>query len=269
MTQPPPSRIWDLHCHLTGVPGRTPDEIMAALVERADRVGIERLIVFMGYPMIADPSADELRRQNDQVLQALTHWHHRAYGFTYVSPKHIEASLREMDRCIRDGPMVGIKLWVAQRCDDPAIDPIIRRAHELQAAIFQHTWFKVGGNLPGESSPNDLAVLAARHPKTSIVCGHTGGDWERGIRAIRAFPNVSIDLAGSDPTAGFVETAVRELGPRRLIYGSDAGGRSFASQLAKVRSAVVSDSIKRLIFGGNLRAMLAPILRAKGVPFDP
>jgi predicted TIM-barrel fold metal-dependent hydrolase len=28
--------------------------------------------------------------------------------------------------------------------------------------------------------------------------------------------------------------AVRELGPERVIYGSDAGGRSFASQLAEV-----------------------------------
>ena len=29
MTEPPRERIWDLHCHLTGLSGRTPDEIMA------------------------------------------------------------------------------------------------------------------------------------------------------------------------------------------------------------------------------------------------
>jgi uncharacterized protein len=269
MTEPPRERIWDLHCHLNGVPGRTPDELMAALIARADRMGIERLIVFMGYPMVADPSADELRRQNDQVLQALSHWHHRAFGFAYVSPNHVEASLREIDRCVRDGPMVGIKLWVARRCNDPAIDAIIARAGELKAAIYQHTWHKVGGNLPGESLPEDLVELAARHPATPLICGHTGGNWERGIRAVRASPNISIDLAGSDPTAGFVEMAVRELGPRRIIYGSDVGGRSFASQLAKVRSAAIPAADKRAILGGNLRAMLGPILRAKGVAFEP
>ena len=153
MTEPPRDRIWDLHCHLSGVPGRTPDELMTALVARADRMEIERLIVFMGYPTVADPSPDELRRQNDQVLQALSHWHDRAFGFAYVSPNHVEASLREIDRCVRDGPMVGIKLWVARRCDDPAIDPIIARATELKAVIFQHTWIKITGNLPGESTP--------------------------------------------------------------------------------------------------------------------
>ena len=269
MTEKPPARIWDLHCHLAGLPGRTPDEVMSALMARADRMGIERVIVFMGYPFVADPTPDELRRQNDQVLQALAHWHDRAFGFAYVSPRHVEASLREIDRCVRDGPMVGIKLWIAGRCSEPEIDPIIARAGELKAAIFQHTWAKAGGNLPGESSPEDLVAMAARHPTVPIICGHTGGDWERGIRAVRSSPNVFADLAGSDPTAGYVEMAVRELGARRVLYGSDAGGRSFASQLAKVDSAAISDQDRRAILGGNLRAMLGPILRAKGVRFVP
>jgi predicted TIM-barrel fold metal-dependent hydrolase len=269
MTEPPRERIWDLHCHMSGVPGRTPDERMAALVDRADRMGIERLIVFMGYPTVVDPSPAELRRQNDQVLQALSHWHHRAFGFVYVSPNQVEASLREIERCVRDGPMIGIKLWVAHRCADAVIDPIISRARELKAAIYQHTWIKTGGNDPGESRPQDLVALAARHPSTPLICGHTGGNWELGIRTVRSSATISIDLAGSDPTAGFVEMVVRELGARRVIYGSDVGGRGFASQLAKVRSAAISAVDRRAILGGNLRAMLTPILRAKGVAFEP
>jgi predicted TIM-barrel fold metal-dependent hydrolase len=165
--------------------------------------------------------------------------------------------------------MVGIKLWVARRCNDPAIDPIIARARELKAAIYQHTWIKTGGNDPGESRPQDLVELASRHPGTPMICGHTGGNWELGIRTVRGTPEISIDLAGSDPAAGFVEMAVRELGARRVIYGSDVGGRSFASQLAKVRSAALAPAHRRAILGGNLRAMLAPILRAKGITIEP
>lgn len=41
-------RIWDLHCHLSGVPGLTPEERMKALLVYADRMGIERLCVYMG-----------------------------------------------------------------------------------------------------------------------------------------------------------------------------------------------------------------------------
>ena len=131
--------------------------------------------------------------------------------------------------------------------------------------IFQHTWVKVTGNRPGECTPSEFAELAARHPDIPIICGHTGGDWEHGIRAVRAHKNVSIGIAGSDPTNGFVETAVRELGPERIIYGSDAGGRSFASQLAKVQGANISDEAKKLILGENLKRMLAPILERKGI----
>jgi predicted TIM-barrel fold metal-dependent hydrolase len=257
--------IWDLHCHLSGVDGRTPEERIAQIMAYADRVGIERLVFFMGWPWAQDPAPDEFRRQNDQVIQALSHWHHRAFGFAYVNPKHVDESLREIDRTVRDGPLVGIKLWVAERANSEKLDPIIRRAGELKAVIFQHTWFKVGGNDPGESSPADLAELARRHPSVPLICGHSGGDWERGIRAVRATQNVSIGTAGSDPTAGMIEMAVRELGPERIIYGSDIGGRSFASQLAKVQGADVPETAKRLILGGNLQRMMQPILKTKGI----
>ena len=62
-----------------------------------------------------------------------------------------------------------------------------------------------------------------------------------------------------------VETAVRELGAGRVLYGSDAPGRSFASQLGKVMGADVTEADRKLILGENLRRLLLPILRAKGI----
>jgi predicted TIM-barrel fold metal-dependent hydrolase len=59
--------------------------------------------------------------------------------------------------------------------------------------------------------------------------------------------------------------AVRELGAERVLYGSDAPGRSFASQLAKVHGADIPEDAKRLILGENLKRLLTPILRDKGV----
>lgn len=256
--------IWDLHTHLSGVPGATPEERADQLLEFADRFGIERLCVFMGMEWSYDPTPEKLRQENDEVLRALRHRPDRLLGFVYLSPNHVEASLAELDRCVRDGPMVGVKLWVARRCNTPELDPLIHRATELGALVFQHTWIKITGNLPGESTPMDLAELAARHPATQFVCGHSGGDWERGLRAIRPHPNVAVDLGGGDPVAGMTEMAVRELGAERVLYGSDAGGRSFASQLAKVYGAAIPESARRLILGENLRRRLRPILERKG-----
>jgi predicted TIM-barrel fold metal-dependent hydrolase len=241
--------IWDLHCHLSGFDGRTPDEKMAAMIRYADRMGIDRLCIFMGYPLVDDPSPEVLRAQNDQVLQALSR----------------QASLDELNRCVRDGPMVGVKLWVATRANAPGLDTIIDRAAALQAVIFQHTWIKTGGNLAGESTPLDLVELARKHPGVRFICGHTGGNWELGIRAIRSAGNLYSDLAGSDPTSGFVEMAVRELGAGRVVYGSDVGGRSFASQLGKVMGAAIPQPARDRILAANLQSLMMPILKSKGV----
>lgn len=260
-----PDMIWDLHCHLSGVPGETVKERVEQLLVYADRMGVQRLVFFMGWPFLSNPTPEQLRKQNDQVLEALALAPDRVFGFAYVSGEHPDESLKEIERCITNGPMLGIKLWTARHCSEAALDPIVRRCGELQAVVYQHTWLKSTGNEPGESTPMDVVALAQRHPDVRIICGHTGGDWTRGIRAVRAASQVTIDLGGSEPTAGFVEMAVRELGAERILYGSDIGGRSFASQLAKVYGAEITYSERKLILGQNLKRLLTPILMAKGV----
>jgi predicted TIM-barrel fold metal-dependent hydrolase len=247
------------------VPGDTPEERMEVLIQFADRLGIERLILSQGYSADFHPTVQQIREENDRVLRALRRFPDRAYGSVYLSPAFLDFSLQEFDRCVRDGPMVSIgELEADRRCNVPEMDPIAERAAAMKVPILQHTWLKAGGNEPGESTPYDLVELAERHPQVQFICAHTGGDWERGIRIIRATKNVSGDIAGFDPTSGVVEMAVRELGAERVVYGSDAGGRSFASQLAKVLGADILDSAKELILGGNLRRMLTSVLQAKG-----
>jgi predicted TIM-barrel fold metal-dependent hydrolase len=240
---------------------------MAFLIRCADRLGIERLLLSQGYSAHFHPTPDQLREENDRVLRAVRRFPDRSYGSVYVSPAYPDLSVQEFNRCVRDGPMVSIGEVEADRpCNVPEMDPIVERAASMKAPILQHTWLKAGGNEPGESTPYDLVELAQRHPEVQFVCIHTGGDWERGIRIIRATKNVSAEIAGSNPTSGFVEMAVRELGAERVIYGSDVGGRSFASQLAKVLGAGIPQSAKELILGGNLRRLLTPMLRTKGYP---
>src|SRR5947207_5305214 len=258
-------RIWDVHSHLHSVPGNTPEERMTALIQFADRLGIERLLLSQGYSADLHPTSDQLREENDRVMRAVRRFPEQAFGSVYLSPSFLDFSLREFDRCVRDGPMVGIgELEADMRCNAPELDPIVERAVSMKVPILQHTWLKLDGNEPGESTPSDLVELAKRHPDANFICAHSGGDWERGIRMIREAKNITAEVAGFDPTSGVVEMAVRELGPERVVYGSDVGGRSFASQLAKVLGANIPDSAKELVLGGNLRKIFAPALRAKG-----
>ncbi len=259
-------RIWDQHSHLGSVPGDSPEERMAFLVKCMDRVGVERLILSQGYSADQHPNPPEqFRLENDRVIRAVKAFPDRAYGSVYLTPALLDFSMQELNRCVRDGPMVMIgEVEAEARCNVPEMDPIAEWAIANEVVILQHEWLKVGGNEPGESTPFDVVELAKRHPKLQIVCAHTGGNWELAIRAIRGTKNVYAGIAGSDPTSGFVEMAVRELGAERVIYGSDVGGRSFASQIAKVEGANISESDKKLILRGNLRRLLTPTLQRKG-----
>src|SRR5262245_14472793 len=145
--------IWDVHFHFSGVSGETPTERIAQLLTYADRLGVQRFILSLGVPFVTDPSPEQLRAANDQVLQAIRPWPDRVFGFVYLNPNYLDFSLTEFDRCVRDGPMVGVKLWVAKRCNAPELNPIVERATRMQAPILQHTWLKVGGNAEGESTP--------------------------------------------------------------------------------------------------------------------
>lgn len=257
--------IWDLHGHLAGAVGDTPELRMQRLLHFADRMKISKICVYMGMNFSYDPTVEEMQKQNAEVLRAIQSSDGRALGFVYLNPKHTRESLSELEKHVANGPMVGVKLWVAMRAHQLELDPLVARAAELDAVVFQHTWIKVGGNLHGESTPMDLKHLAERHPQAKLICGHSGGDWEQGIRAIQANSNVAVELGGGDPTNGFTEMAVRELGADRVLYGSDIPGRSFATQLAKVLGAHIDDQQKSKILAGNLKRLLEPILRKKGM----
>ncbi|MCG6157730.1 amidohydrolase family protein [Rubinisphaera margarita] len=260
-----PPEIWDSHVHLSSFAGSTPEARAEEALRVATRMGIARLITFMGWPFALAPSPEQIREQNDQVLAALQVDPRRLLGYVYVNPLDLEGSLNEIRRCVVDGPMVGIKLWVAARCTHEHLDPILELATEHQAAIYQHTWIKTTGNLPGESTPQDLVTLAKRHPEARLICGHSGGTWELGLRIMQQAPSVMFEIAGADPTAGITERAVAEFGAERVIFGSDAGGRSFATQMAKILGAEIDDEAKAQILGGNIRRLLTPIMKAKGM----
>lgn len=278
-------RIWDLHTHLT-IDADTPVASMEQLLVYAERMGIDRLVVYMGRPgFIAgrpadihrdrDPTPEDMRAQNNEVLDVVDAFPNRTVGFVYLNPNYLDFSIDELNRTVADGPLVGIKLWTAARLSTDH-RALIERAVELDVPIFQHTWLKVGatppypggGSLEGETRPWDLPAVAERYPEAKLIMGHSGGDWEVALRAIRNYENISIGLAGFDPTAGVTEKAVAELGVHRVIYGSDAAGRSFGSQLAKVYGAHISEEDKKVIFSDNLIRLLKPVLREKGISID-
>jgi predicted TIM-barrel fold metal-dependent hydrolase len=266
--------IWDSYFTATntGPEGSgLPRDVELAL-PTLDRAAIRRLCLFLHVGLgTTDPETDAwLRAHPDAILRALDRWPGRFLGMIQLNPNDVPGSLDAIHRWLRDGPMVGVYFpggrWGSLVCTHRNYDPLVRRTAELGGLIMQHNWFKTGGKeSPGESTPSDLAELARRFPEVRFISAHAGGEWEQGLRAVRGSPNVLVETSGFDPTAGFIDMAVRELGAERIVFGSHLPSRSLGTELGKVLSARISEADRRLILGANLRRLLMPILRRKGL----
>jgi predicted TIM-barrel fold metal-dependent hydrolase len=260
-------RIWDSHYH--GISQH--DDIMPYF----DRMPVERLFTLdVGFMRRTKEETEAGAMKDFAVLEQ---WKHRMSGLCRIDPARVDETLEHMNRCIRDGPCIGLKtggyhdapITVAHR----NLDPIVRLAAELEAVIYIHAAFQVGGtprrydagNRPDESSPRDVAALAARFPEVKMICGHQGTDWELGIRQIRPHKNVYMEFAGWAPESGSLDFAVKELGVDRIVWGAHAPTRSFSNALSQVYDADLNPAQRKKVLGTNLRKIAAPILSRKGI----
>ena len=145
------------------------------------------------------------------------------------------------------GPCMVRKFWKEVIGPEPRPEPPLRLGTAVQ--------YMVDGWLFESSEGLDFWPVSY-DPDPDQPAIRMDRPWEYGIMAVRRYGNVFADLAGGAPTAGLTELAVQELGAERVIYGSDAPGRSFASQLAKVHGARISEQAKALVLGGNIERLL-------------
>ncbi|WP_236978927.1 amidohydrolase family protein [Membranihabitans maritimus] len=271
-------RIWDTHYHgyLTGGDPIAQNEKMLSYVKR---MGVERVVsVDIGgtlpRPLEPKPYDDEKRKFLEDNANFFS-------GIIPIDPGFPDESVKKMEEWIESGPCIGIKYvggnQLGVTCDHPNNDIIINKAKELDAVIYIHTWIKTGGdprviggaNLDGESAPWHVAELAQRFPDTKMICGHAGGDWELGTRAIRKYENVFFEFSGADPHSGSVDLAVNELGADRIVWGGHGPSRSYSTEISKVLDASISHEERVKIFGGNYRILAAKIFEKKGLSLKP
>ena len=270
-------RIWDAYFTPSiGHPGSDGVSGILADMDRSQRAALElgrfeKLCLFphVGIGTTSDPDLEDLLRRRPGVVRRLfEHWPGRLLGMIQLNANDPQSSRDALDRWLRDGPMLGVYFPGsgpgALSCSHPHFPPLVERIAEHGGLIMQHTWFVTGGNpQPGMSTPTDLAALAAKFPEQIFVCAHAGGEWEKGIAAVRDSANVLVETSGFDATAGFLEKAVRELGPERILFGSHLPSRSLGTELSKVTAAELDEQAKRLILGGNFRRILG--MAAPGV----
>lgn len=182
------------------------------------------------------PSPRDVTLGNDEMLAIQDRDAQRVRAYVTVNPNDTAHALEEIARCAERGA-VGVKLAASRRADDPLLDPIAAAAERRQFPVLHHIWQHRTREWPGQeiSDGADLGRLALRHPRVAFILAHIGGggDYRHTFAAVAHIPNVYLDLSGSGVDRGMLDDAVRAVGARRLLWGSDI---TMETGLAKLRA---------------------------------
>jgi len=250
--------IIDIHAHFPfGEYTRLEDLDM--FLRRARRFHVDR-ICLSGYVNRYgfNPTARQVREINRWTLQAMGRHPEKLIGFCFVNPAvGADAACREIDWAIARNGFRGIKLWVSVNCRSRKLDPILTEAAELGVPVLHHASYNtLGAAAPNESTPADIADLACRFPAVPLIMAHLGHARVQGITEIAPHGNVLVDTSGSQPARGLLEEAVRRLGARRLVFGTDLPIRDYASVLGRLYDAPLTERQRGLILGQNAARLL-------------
>ena len=242
-----PTRLLiDVHAHFWhGGAGRTDwSELNAARFRAGDAMGITCHVasVLGTYGFTSPtyfPSPPDVVLGNDAMLALCAAEPERVRMYVTVNPNHTAHALEEIDRCVGRGA-VGIKLLASRRADDPLLDPIAELAAERGLPILHHAWQHRRHDWPGQEASDgiELARLAARHPRATIILAHIGGggDWAHTNAAIADVPNLVVDISGSGVDRGMLDATLDAIGPERMLWACDV---TMETGLAKLRALEV------------------------------
>ncbi len=237
--------VLDAHTHLIsqplldmltggGVPTTGADELIAQL----DAAHIEKAIVLaLGYfPQLDDAGS---ARENDYVAAEVARYPDRLIGFCGINP-HNDGALAEIERCLDQSGMVGIKLQGAEYDWEDAdqvaaISAVLGKASEMDVPVLLHV---NGPPLDAKAMMNVLATLG-QNRATRVTIAHAGGllDHEMDTYLVTQYSvpplidptNLYMDLSGhleyyEDAPLSRREMMVwrcRKWGIEKLFFGSD------------------------------------------------
>jgi uncharacterized protein len=180
-----------------------------------------------------------------------------------LPPERNVAHLREMaERGAR-----GVKLHPVLQKFEPnetRLHPVYQACREIGLAVLSHTGPARDG-APFAEVPAFTPMLA-EFPGLTVVLAHLGGGkWRDTLAVARAFPQVAFDLceiiewagAPGAPTAAELATLIRDIGPERVVLGSDYPWYEPARTAELVESLpVLSRAEKDAILGENAARIL-------------
>jgi uncharacterized protein len=188
---------------------------------------------------------------NDLAIDAAVRFPDRFMAYCTVNPNYPEDMKNELDRCFRYPGVKGIKIHAG--CHLCPIDfknykAAYEMADERKLPVLIHVW--------GRGDVAEIDRLAGRYPGALFIMGHSGAEvraMEDAVDVINRHDNCYADLAISLAREGNVEWLVREVGSKKVTYGTDMPFFDPKPVFGRIAFAEISDDDKKNIFGANLK----------------
>ena len=219
-----------------------------ALVRLADACGFDRILVTELNALFYDMSEG-----NDALARELRKHPDRLIGYVSVpTPRLGRCAVEEVRRCHEKYGMRGLKIYSHPEASiaEPGTYPLLEAAAEYGMPILAHT------------TPAECDHLMEYVPQCRLLMAHMGGhpyafgDWHKAVAVAKKHPNLLLDTASSQIDNGMLEYAVDEIGPERIIFGTDMPLLDPWTQLARVQGADLDDAARAMILGGNMARIL-------------
>ncbi len=257
--------VMDQHVHVGLRPARSTTAsssyLPGELIVNMNANGVDMVVAFPK----ANPHTD-YRVENERIIASMNEHPTRIVAFARINPYFGAKAVADIREYAAMG-VRGIKLhpirdFSGNRVNDPELMfPLIEAIQEANLLVLVHSgeWWNC--------SPALIADLARNFSRTNFVMAHSAGfgGHQEAIAVARHQDNLYVDTA-SNGYPDITSNVVRELGPERVLYGSDHPTLPFGFELGKiVKYAHLNSEQLDLILGRNL----ARLLRIEPTPSAP
>ena len=240
--------IFDAHTHWSPTDHSEPAAGAADWLATWARFGIDGGVVMPLQGLMSDLW---LQSDNDRVAAVCACSGGRMIPFCSVNPTLGKEAIAEFRRCVEVLKCRGLKLHPWLQGISPStkeVDELCEMAGEFGVPVMFHD------GTPCYALPSQMALLARRHPQTTIILGHCGlfEHWREAIAAMNHAENLWGCLCSPYPAA--LREIVGHCDLSRLMWGSDLGfGPAYHIEyrLGQMNSLGLSDDQREAIFSRN------------------
>lgn len=249
--------IIDSHLHFD-LRVKDKDKAIQELLHEFNIVGINKACIMPRVRNIKEDltylyaSEDDLIECTNEACDVLKKYPGLFYHMVHMNPILPINFLKDfVKKYILEGLVTGVKLTIQMNASDSRLEPFLSFLEENDVPLLFHCWYKTVQKYRYESDPKDIVCIAEKFPSLRILTAHVTGCRFRGIQDIKKYPNILIDTSGSQPEDGFIKYALDNLGPDRVLFGSDYPGRDIATQLARIDSVDIEPNVKEKVLYKN------------------